>query len=76
MPFLRGDVKIRKIGQMTVLEKDIVSDSHLPIFPNFRSWHRQPLPKAIRDSIETNSGLKPELVRAEESSTDGASMFV
>ena len=27
MPFLRGKVKVREIGQMTVLEKDIVSDS-------------------------------------------------
>ena len=76
MPFLRGEVKIREIGQMTVLEKDIVSDSHLPDFANFRSWRCQRLATVIRDSIETNSGLKPELVRAEESSTDGASMVV
>ena len=47
MPFYRGEVKIREIGQMTVLEKDIVSDSHLPIFQNFRSWHRQQLLTAI-----------------------------
>ena len=61
---------------MTVLEKDIVSDSHLPIFPNFRLWDRQWMLTAKRDSIETNSGLKPVLVRAKESSTDGASMVV
>ena len=54
MPFLRDEVKIWEIGQMTVLEKDIVSDSHLPIFPNFRSWHRQQLVTAIRDSSKTN----------------------
>ena len=70
MPFLRGEVKVREMGQMTVLEKDIVSDSHLPDFANFRSWRCQRL------AIETNSGLKPELVGAEESSTDGASMVV
>jgi hypothetical protein len=58
------------------LRKDIVSDTHLPDFPNFQSRRRQWRPKAIRDSIETNSGLKPELVGAEESSTDGASMVV
>ena len=69
-------MEVREIGQMTVLEKDIVSDSHLPIFANLPLCHRQPLPKAIRDSIETNSGLKPELVQAEESLTDGASMVV
>ena len=56
------------------LRKDIVSDTHLPDSPNFRSWHRQRRPKAIRDSIETNSGLKPELVGAEESLTDGATV--
>ena len=76
MPFLRGEVKVREIGQMTVLEKDIVSDSHLPIFPDFRSWRRQRAATAMRDSSETDSGLRRELVRAEESSTDGASMVV
>ena len=50
MPFLRGEVKVREIGQMTVLEKDIVSDSHLPIFPNFRLWDRQWMLTAKRDS--------------------------
>ena len=76
MPFLRREVKVWEIGQMTVLEKDIVSDSHLPNFANFRSWHRQRLATAIRDSSKTDSGLRRELIRAEESSTDGASMVV
>ena len=76
MPFLRGEVKVREIGQMTVLEKDIVSDSHLPIFPNFRSWHRRSGGDGMRDSSKTDSGLRRELVRAKESSTDGASMVV
>ena len=61
---------------MTVLEKDIVSDSHLPDFANFRSWRCQRLVTVIRDSSKTYSGLKPEIVGAEESSTDGASMVV
>ena len=64
-------MEVREIGQMTVLEKDIVSDSHLPDFA-----HRQRLATAIRDSSKTDSGLRRELVRAEESSTDGASMVV
>ena len=50
MPFLRGEVKVREMGQMTVLEKDIVSDSHLPDFANFRSWRYQRLVTVICDS--------------------------
>ena len=51
-------------------------DVPLPDFANFRSWHRQRLATAIRDSSKTDSGLRRELVRADESSTDGASMVV
>ena len=69
-------MEVREIGHWNVLEEDSVSDVPVPIFANLPLCHRQPLPKAIRDSIETNSGLKPELVGAEESSTDGASMVV
>ena len=43
-------MEVWEIGQMTVLEKDIVSDSHLPIFPNFRLWDRQWMLTAKRDS--------------------------
>jgi len=62
-----------KIGQMAVLEKGMVFPNPLPDFANFRLSEAC---DCMWDSIETNSGLKPELVGAEESSTDGASMVV
>ena len=65
-----------KIAQMTVLEKGMVFPNPLPDFANFRSWRCQRLVTVIRDSSKTDSGLRRELVRAEESSTDGASMVV
>ena len=47
---LSPKIEVWEIGQMTVLEKDIVSDSHLPIFPNFRLWDRKWMLTAKRDS--------------------------
>ena len=76
MPFLHREVKVREIGQMTVLEKDFVSDSHLPIFPNSRSWHQQRQLKVTRDSEKLLVIVRCELVGAHESSIDGVASIV